>query len=209
MEAAIFPHVPQEALKAMIEQEVDILIGLNMNHIMPDGGSGVDKSGGISVKRSIFAPGWVVGGVLPDDQVSEDRHMLSTQAATVRCARLHVVPEPPITPDFWECDQTEDGSFNAMTYSGDTDQEEIDKLGGNIFGYEWNVSQDVLGVKFPVNLSRKKRSVRSEPDMTVADIERLRAVKLTKRNLLGFVNGSGDPLGIGSPWYMKLKLECQ
>ena len=495
---SVFPHVPKEAFKAMIEQEVDILIGLNMNHIMPDGGSGVDKSGGISVKRSIFAPGWVVGGVLPDDQVSGDRHMLSTQAATVRCARLHVVPEPPITPDFWECDQlgvkptpkcdrcrkcqlagecseshaqhtlkdqaeldlirkntklvngeiwvdypfikdpaclpnnrasavrvaekvwaslkkdnllpayneqvqqildrkaavklskqeleeyegpaqyishhpvlknsvstpvrmvtnssfnnggkslnscmasgpnslnpmldvllrfrcrecamqydlkkayntlrtgvkerhlrrwvwkfsedsewedyafdvvhfgdccaatqlevgkdltadagesidpeaaqrikedtyvddgvtggtpeqvsrfigskTEDGSFNgtipqilakgnfkikAMTYSGDTDQEEIDKLGGNIFGYEWNVSQDVLGVKFPVNLSRKKRSVRSEPDMTVDDIERLRAVKLTKRNLLGFVNGIGDPLGIGSPWYMKLKL---
>ena len=29
---------------------------------------------------------------------------------------------------------------------------------------------------------------------------------LCKRNLLGFVNGIGDPLGIGSPWYMKLKL---
>ena len=184
-----------------------------MNHIMPDGGSGVDKSGGISVKRSIFAPGWVVGGVLPDDQVSEDRHMLSTQAATVRCARLHVVPEPPITPDFWECDQLgvkptpkcdrcrkcqlagecseshaqhtlkdqaeldlirkntklvngeilAKGNFKikAMTYSGDTDQEEIDKLGGNIFGYEWNVSQDVLGVKFPVKLNWHKMSVRS------------------------------------------------
>ena len=30
-------------------------------------------------------------------------------------------------------------------------------------------------------------------------------MKFTKRILLGFVNGFGDPLGIASPWYMKLK----
>ena len=48
--------------------------------------------------------------------------------------------------------------------------------------------------------------MRSDPDLTVADIERLRTIELTKRNLLRFVNGIGDPLGIGSPWYMKLKL---
>ena len=57
------------------------------------------------------------------------------------------------------CVKTEDGSFNgtipqilakgnfkikAMTYSGDTDHEEIDKLGGNIFGYEWSVPKILL-----------------------------------------------------------------
>ena len=68
----------------MEEREVYILIDLNINHIIPDGGSGVDKSGGMSVKRSRFAPGWVVGGVLPDDQARGDRHLLSMQAAPVR-----------------------------------------------------------------------------------------------------------------------------
>ena len=495
--ASTFPHVPKEAFKALIEKEVDILIGLNMTPIMPEGGSGVDKVGGVSVMRSLFAPGWVVGGVLPDAKPST-KNLLSVKAATVRCAKVQIVPEPPITPDFWECDQlgvkllpkcdrcrkcqqsgvcsdshaahtikaqaeldlikentklvngeiwcnypfikdpaclpnnrasavkvaekvraglkkdnllhayneqvqqildrkaavklskeemrdyvgpcqyishhavlkdsvstpvrmvtnssfnnggqslnscmtsgpnslnpmlyvllrfrcwqcalqydlkkayntmrtgmierhlrrwvwkfrdeddwedfafdcvhfgdccaatqlevgkdlaaaagmdidpeaalriqedtyvddgvtggtpeqvarfmgvkTEDGTFDgtipqilakanfkikAMTFSGDTDKEEIDKLGGNIFGYPWDVTKGVMAVKFPVNLSRKKRSVRSEPDLTIADIERLGTIKLTKRNLLGFVNGIGDPLGIGSPWYMKLKV---
>ena len=75
-----------------------------------------------------------------------------------------------------------------------------------MFGHIWNVPDDILAVKFPVNLSRKKRSVKSEPDLTVADFEKLRTMRLCKTNLLGFVNGIGDPLGIGSPWYMTLKL---
>ena len=117
--------------------------------------------------------------------------------------------------------KTENGTFNgtmpqilskgnfkvkAMTYSGDTDQSQIDLLGSNVFGYTWHVTEDKMAVKFPVNLSKKKRSIRSEPNMKVEDIEKLRTLNLSKRKLLGFVNGIGDPLGIGSPWYMKLKL---
>ena len=34
----VFPHVPIKAFEAMAEKEVDLLIGLNMNHIMPEGG---------------------------------------------------------------------------------------------------------------------------------------------------------------------------
>ena len=30
-----FPHVPEDALKGLVDKEVDILIGLNMNHLMP------------------------------------------------------------------------------------------------------------------------------------------------------------------------------
>ena len=95
--------------------------------------------------------------------------------------------------------------MKGATYSGDTDQEQISKLGGNVCGYTWNVTEDILGVKFPVNLSKKKRSVRSEPNLTIDDIEKLKTMHLCKRNLLGFVNGISDPLGIASPWYMKLK----
>ena len=74
----IFPHVPKAAFKGMVEKEVDILVGLNMSHIMPEGGSGVDKSGGIRVKRSKFGCGWVVGGVLSEDMSKPIKHSLSS-----------------------------------------------------------------------------------------------------------------------------------
>ena len=46
-----------------------------------------------------------------------------------------------------------------MVESGDTNQEQIEKLGGNVFGYMWDVTNDVMGVRFPVNLSKKRRSI--------------------------------------------------
>ena len=101
-----FPHVPREVFKAMAEKEVDILIGLNMNQIFPEGGAGVDHSGGIRVKRSKFSSGWVVGGVLPEEQFISGKYSLSTKAAAVaRSAKVHIVPDSPINPDFWETDQ--------------------------------------------------------------------------------------------------------
>ena len=86
-------------------KEVYILIGLNMNHIMPEGGTGVDKSGGIKVKRSRFGCGWVVRGVVADDMFMPVQLSLFSQAALVRCARVNIVPEPPLNPYFWEYDQ--------------------------------------------------------------------------------------------------------
>ena len=49
-----FPHVPIEAFKGLVEKEVDILLGLNMNHLLPAGGKGKNKHQGIKVKTSIF-----------------------------------------------------------------------------------------------------------------------------------------------------------
>ena len=53
------------------------------------------------------------------------------------------------------------GNFKikALTYSFDTNEEQAAKLGWNVFGYDWNVVKDTMAVKFPVNLSVKKRSV--------------------------------------------------
>ena len=106
---SVFPHVPATVFRSMEEKEVDLLIGLNMNEIFPYGGAGIDKCRGITVKRSIFGTGWCVGGVLDQNSssnISEDmRRRISTQAALVRSARVHIVPEPPLTPDFWEADQ--------------------------------------------------------------------------------------------------------
>ena len=39
-----FPHVPNKALKGLIEKEADIFLGLNMNHLMPAGGKGKNKN---------------------------------------------------------------------------------------------------------------------------------------------------------------------
>ena len=97
---AIFPHVPSAAFKAMEEKEVDILIGLNMSEIFLEGGTGVNKKAGIKVKRSIFGDGW---GSTPS--YSSARGLISSQAALVRSAKVLVVPEPPLSPDFWETDQ--------------------------------------------------------------------------------------------------------
>ena len=497
---SLFPHIPRAVFQAMLDREVDILIGLNMNHIMPEGGTGVDQNGGIKVKRSRFGIGWVVGGVLDSNQAESLNivgHGFSSKAAVVRSAKVLVMPEPALSPDFWECDQMgvkptprcdkcrkcqqvgmcsdshaqhtmkeqaeldlikantklingeiwcdypfvkdpsclpynraaavkvaekvwaslekdnmlqayhdqvqqildrkaavklslqemtdyegptqyishhpvlknsvstpvrmvtnssfnnggkslnsclaagpnslnpmlsvllrfrsyccalqydlskayntmrtgvkerhlrrfiwkfskddvwedyafdvvhfgdccaatqlevakdltaeagrdidpiaadrikedcyvddgltggsveevarfkglklADGSFSgtipqifakgnwklkAMVESGDTNQEQIEKLGGNVFGYMWDVTNDVMGVRFPVNLSKKRRSIRTEPNLTLDDIEKLRILDLTKRKLLGFVNGFSDPAGIASPWYQKLK----
>ena len=47
----VFPHVPIKAFEAMAEKEVDLLIGLNMNHIMPEGRTGINKVRGISVVK--------------------------------------------------------------------------------------------------------------------------------------------------------------
>ena len=101
-----FPQVPRSTFKALQEREVDILIGLNMSHLMPSGGSGVDQCGGIKVKRSLFGTGWVVGGALGISKSYEkSSYKFSTQAAVVRSAKVLVMPEPSLNPDFWECDQ--------------------------------------------------------------------------------------------------------
>ena len=55
--------------------------------------------------RSIFGNGWVIGGQLDVSDSSYIAPSLSSQALTARCAKVFVVPEPGITPEFWENDQ--------------------------------------------------------------------------------------------------------
>ena len=99
----LFPHVAEEAFIALAEKEVDILIGINMTKIFPEGGLGKDKRDGISIHRSLFSNGWVVGGVMPEG-IKPSPCSLSAMAAKVRCSRVKIMPEAPLLPDFWECD---------------------------------------------------------------------------------------------------------
>ena len=89
--------------------------------------------------------------------------------------------------------------MKAIVRSGENDKEEIAKMGSSVFGYNWDAPTDKMAVKFPVNLSRKKRSVREKPNLTLADVDKLGNMTFSKRILLGFTNGFGDPLGIASP----------
>ena len=100
------------------------------------------------------------------------------------------------------------GNFGVkgMVRNRETDQEMADLLGNTALGYGWDARTDMLCVKFPVNLSKKKRGVRVKPNLEVSDLKELEQVTLTKRVLLGFINGFGDVLGIAQPWYMRLKM---
>jgi hypothetical protein len=59
-----FPHVPEAALLGLMEKEVDILIGLNMNHLMHTGGKGKNRHQGMRAKTSLFGSGWVLDGCM-------------------------------------------------------------------------------------------------------------------------------------------------
>ena len=66
-----------------------------------------------------------------------------------------------------------------------------------------------MAVKLMINTSEKKRSVRVQPDLTLADISFLQDIRMTKRVLLGVTNGFGDFLGIASPYTIKLNLSMK
>ena len=78
-----------------------------------------------------------------------------------------------------------------------------------MFGYNWNAKTDQMSLTFKFNLSKKRRSVRTLPDLTVNDLESLGTIKMSKRNLLGVTNSTGDFLGIASPCTIKLKLNMK
>ena len=60
-----------------------------------------------------------------------------------------------------------------------------------------------------MNLSRKKRNVRTRPDLTLADVDSLSSITMSKRLLLGVTNSFGDFLGIASPFTVRFKLNMK
>ena len=97
----LFPHIPDQAFSPLATQEVDVLIGLNMNELQPVGGLGNDRVGGLTALRSLFGTGWVVGGHHDDIKVSEQSSVTSA-AAILKIAKILIEPQPSFTPEFWE-----------------------------------------------------------------------------------------------------------
>ena len=97
-------------------------------------------------------------------------------------------------------------AIKGFVSSGCQDQKVMDLLGNSVLGYHWDAREDVMAVRIKVNLSKKTRKISKHPDLTINDLEKLRSIKFTKRNLLGVPAGNFDPIGIGSPYSIKLKI---
>ena len=93
----------------------------------------------------------------------------------------------------------------AIGVSGTKTSEQTDLLGNKVLGYKYDQEEDMLSLVFNMNISKKKRSVRMEPDLSLKDVDKLRSAHLSKRVLLGVTNGFGDFLGIGTPHTIKFK----
>ena len=89
---------------------------------------------------------------------------------------------------------------------GDMEQGDENLLGNTVFGYDVDPKSEILWVQFRINLSKKRRNVRVQPNLSLADLESLTTVKMTKRLLLGVTNGFGDFLGVASPFTLRFKL---
>ena len=97
-------------------------------------------------------------------------------------------------------------SLKTLVQSGSTDIESNAKHSGNVLGYLWEPSTDVMGVKLKFNPSKKCKGVKSKADLTLSDLENFKVSSLTKRQVLSLCNGVYDPLGMASPYTIKLKL---
>ena len=96
--------------------------------------------------------------------------------------------------------------IKEFVVEGDTSQSDNNLLGNTVFGYNWNPKGTVMKLVISLNLSKKKRSVRTLPALTVDDLDGLVSVRMTKRNLLGLTNSFGDFLGMCEPFTLRFKL---
>ena len=86
------------------------------------------------------------------------------------------------------------GGFAVKDFIVEGDHSLVDDnlLGNGLFGYLWEAKNGLIHVKLSINMSKKVRSVRSKPNLTVADIPNLSEMKMSKRLLLGVANSFGD-----------------
>ena len=89
---------------------------------------------------------------------------------------------------------------------GDMTQEDENLLNNKVFGYGYDSKEGHLKIIFSMNLGKKKRKVKLEPDLTLEDLDTLKGRVMTRRLLLGVTNGFGDFMGIIEPFTIRFKL---
>ena len=91
--------------------------------------------------------------------------------------------------------------MKVLVRSGDTDQSNKDLIGYKVLRYGWDSSDDMMTVKFPINVSKKKgKKLRSLPDLTTESFHLLSSTVLTKRICLGVAHTFVDFLGLACPF---------
>ena len=96
--------------------------------------------------------------------------------------------------------------LKAVAVSGEPDGQALAKLSGAVLGHDYSTEQDILSVKFRVNVSPRKRSNPTGPDITIETMDLLDQAVLTRRILLGVTNAQYDMLGICTPLLIKLRI---
>ena len=95
----------------------------------------------------------------------------------------------------------------VILHSGETNEALKNLIGNKVVGYDWNATNDRMGVRFPVNITKKKTSkLRSGPNLTVESLSILKETKLTTRICLGITNSFLDFLGIACPFTLRFKI---
>ena len=78
-----------------------------------------------------------------------------------------------------------------------------------VLGLIWDPPTDQLTVTAHINISKKKKGVKTEPDLEYEEIPRLLQIRLTKRLVLRIVYSCYDPLGLVCVITVQLKIELR
>ena len=100
------------------------------------------------------------------------------------------------------------GGFEVKEFiiEGDMTQDDDNLMNNKVFGYGYDSKKAQLKNIFSINLGKKKRKVKLEPDLTLEDLNKLKDKVMTRRLLLGVTNGFGDFMGIIEPFTIRFKL---
>ena len=98
----------------------------------------------------------------------------------------------------------------VIVMSGDTDQRILDLFGGKVLGQAWDPTSDRFIFKFTINIPTKIRGKKVKGnDLTVADIEDIRKLKMSRRNCLAVSHQLYDPYGLVSTYLIKFKIRMR
>ena len=106
----------------------------------------------------------------------------------------------------------EQGGFKIKGFvtSGCDSSETLSLLGagelGRVLGIGYVPKDDVFRIIVRINLSKKLRKGRAEPDIEYENIPSIMKMNITLRILLSFVNSCYEPLGLASPITVQFKI---
>merc|ERR1712112_571724 len=85
-------------------------------------------------------------------------------------------------------------SLKTLVTSGSRDEEAIAKLSGTALGYKWEPTTDKMGVKLKFNPSKKRKGLKSKPEITLSDLQSFETLSLSKRQIVSYTQGIINPI---------------